>query len=121
MVENLTKSENWANDSYYYGFDMAWDGLGIAMNADQDYDSNYYGHLLAAAALGEAGSFLYNFDFFWNYDIVGSPSNDCVVPYASQIMVNSGAVIPLHGLSHTEETSGGTPAILSVLAFLTGH
>ncbi len=61
-----------------------------------------------AAAIDDMGFFLYDFcPIDWNYNIVGSGSNDAIVPYQSQTMPGSTTLTLLYK-AHSEETSQAT-------------
>jgi hypothetical protein len=73
-----------------------------------------------ASAMDDMSFFLYNFcPIEWNYNIVGSGSNDEIIRYSSQAMPGSKTFTLLFE-SHTEEASQAT-TILGALNTMTSR
>ena len=98
-------ADDYAAALFYYGINMAYDGLAIEVLDDYDTDYNYLEHQEAGFALEEAGAFIGDFSYYWNYWVSGGWPNDGVVPTPNQTMPNSTYTFAItSGVSHTEET-----------------
>jgi len=93
-----------ASNMMSIGLILELDGIHIDAAIDPG-DPNAFSEIEMAGAMEDMGFLLYNFcPIDWNYNIVGSGSNDGVVPWGNQVMPSSRTVTLLN-VSHTEETS----------------
>lgn len=115
-----------SQEAQHAASDMATIGLilelyGIHLEARLDpEDINYFNDEEMAASMEDMGFFLYDFcPIDWNYNIVGSASNDAVVPYQNQAMPGS-STVTLFDAAHNEET-GQSRTIRAELDLMTGR
>lgn len=113
------EAENKASDMATIGLALELWGIHLEGTIDpSDIDAADEEEM--AAAMDDMGFFLYDFcPIDWNYNIVGSPSNDAIVPFESQAMPGS-STLSLVGAAHNEETSQAT-TIRGALDTMTGR
>jgi pimeloyl-ACP methyl ester carboxylesterase len=113
------EAENKASDMATIGLVLELWGIHLEATIDSE-DADYFDEEEMAAAMQDMGFFLYDFcPIDWNYNIVGSGSNDGIVPWTSQAMPGSNTVQLLF-VAHNEETSQAT-TILGVLDHMTNR
>jgi hypothetical protein len=101
------EAENKASDMATIGLLLELWGIHLEATIDPG-DYNAFDEEEMAAAMDDMGFFLYDFcPIDWNYNIVGSGSNDAIVPYQSQAMPGSTTQTLLYK-AHNEETSQAT-------------
>jgi hypothetical protein len=121
LWEDVTDATTDADAMSWVGSVEAETALDIQFEDDPEEDPDYTDHSLGADALFDLGIVVNRYcSDIWNEDIVGSYSNDALIPTSSQEMPNSTDVYSLQYVSHTEETTQST-TIQGRLNALTGR
>lgn len=113
------EAENKASDMATVGLLLELWGIHLEATIDPE-DPDAFNEEEMAAAMDDMGFFLYDFcPIDWNYNIVGSASNDGIVPWTNQVMPGSNTLTLLYK-AHNEETTQGS-TILGALNQMTGR
>jgi hypothetical protein len=119
IYEQPLAAESAADDMMTTGLLLELAGFHLEASID-DGDPNAFDYLEMASGLEDMGFFLNDFcPIDWNYNIVGSGSNDGIVPWGNQSMPNSQTTTLLN-ISHPQETAQAS-AILTQLNSMTGR